>query len=82
MSNNSQQAYLFSWLGAEESYIPHLCFVRPNFGFWSLLLTKFTFGQDGKKRKENHANKVTKIPKTKRWDEQNIDYISSIWVKC
>ena len=23
-------------------------------------------GQDGKKRKENHATKVTKIPKTKR----------------
>ena len=23
-------------------------------------------GQDGKKQKENHASKVTKIPKTKR----------------
>ena len=30
-------------------------------------------GQDGKNRKENHATKVTKIPKTNRqvWDEQN-----------
>ena len=29
-------------------------------------------GQDGKKLKENHATKVTKIPKTKRiWDERN-----------
>ena len=32
-------------------------------------------GQDGKKWKENHATKVTKIPKdkkTKIWDEQHI----------
>ena len=31
-------------------------------------------GQDGKKWKENHATKVTKIPKTKKtkiWDERN-----------
>ena len=50
-------------------------------GFWSLLATKlqkyknithylFTFCKArwaiGKKRKENHANKLTKIPKTKR----------------
>ena len=28
-------------------------------------------GQDGKKYKENHATKVTKIPKTIRRDEQN-----------
>ena len=31
-------------------------------------------GQDGKKRKENHATTMTKIPKTKRrkyvWDER------------
>ena len=37
-------------------YLPNLClqFVRQD-------------GQDGKKCKENHATKVTKIPKTKRW---------------
>ena len=29
-------------------------------------------GQDGKKQKKNHAAKVTKIPKTKIWDERNI----------
>jgi hypothetical protein len=32
-------------------------------------------GQDGKNRKEDHATKVTKIPKsqkTKIWDERNI----------
>ena len=28
--------------------------------------------QEGKKRKEIHAFKVTKIPKTKIWDERNI----------
>ena len=30
-------------------------------------------GQDGEKRKENHATKGTKIPKIKYWDEQNIN---------
>ena len=60
------------------------------FGFWSLLATKLRKykilrklclhfarqdGQDGKKWKENHATKVTKIPNTaknqkrKIWDE-------------
>ena len=31
-------------------------------------------GQDGNKRKENHATKVTKIPKTKneKCDERNV----------
>ena len=29
-------------------------------------------GQDGKKRKENHADKNTKNQKRKTWDEQNI----------
>ena len=29
-------------------------------------------GQDGKNCKQNHANKVTKIPKDKKCDEQNI----------
>ena len=28
-------------------------------------------GQDGKKRKENHATKVTKNQKAKIWDERN-----------
>ena len=32
-------------------------------------------GQDGKKWKEPHATKVTKIPKTKIWDERNISVI-------
>ena len=46
------------------------------FCFWSLLVTKLQkyyvifiyilHGQDRKKGKENHATKVTKIPKTKR----------------
>ena len=31
-------------------------------------------GQDGKKQKKNHAAKVTKIPKTKIWDERNISF--------
>ena len=55
-----------------------LCFLHPILHFWFLV----TFGdknmkilrnlclhfarQDGKKRIENHATKVTKIPKTKR----------------
>ena len=55
-----------------------LCFVHPIFRFWFLV----TFGnkvtkilrnlclhfarQDGQDGKENHATKVTKIPKTKR----------------
>ena len=55
------------------------CFIRPIFGFWSLLETKFRkydiifvyilqgkMGRTEKERKENHATKVTKIPKTKR----------------
>ena len=29
-------------------------------------------GRDRKKWKENHAIKITKIPKTKIWDEQNM----------
>ena len=49
------------------------------FGFWSLLATKLQkyyvifvyilqgkMGKTEEKRKENHATKVTKIPKTKR----------------
>ena len=55
-----------------------ICFVHPIFGFWSQSYenTKILRNlylhfarqdeQDGKKRKENHATKVTKIPKTKR----------------
>ena len=59
------------------SFIPNFVF-----GFWSLLVTKIRKyekilhnlclhfarqeGQDGKNRKENHASKVTLIPKTKR----------------
>ena len=34
-------------------------------------------GQDIKKQKENHATKVTKIPKTQKtkiWDERNITH--------
>ena len=61
--------------------LPNLCFVHPIFRFWFLVtfgdkVTKKLHnlclhfarqdGQDGKKRKENHATKVTKIPKTKR----------------
>ena len=54
----------------------HICFVHPIFRFWSLLTTilrkyyvifVYNFSrqdrQDGKKWKENHATKVTKIPK-------------------
>ena len=33
-------------------------------------------GQDGKKWKENHATKVTKIPKTKRQNSNNNEYPS------
>jgi hypothetical protein len=33
-------------------------------------------GQDGKKWKENHATKVTKIPKTKRQNSSNNEYPS------
>ena len=59
-----------------------LCFVHPIFRFWFLVtfgdeVTKIFCnlclhfaskdGQEGKKQKENHATKVTKIPKTKRW---------------
>ena len=55
------------------------CFVHPIFHFWFLvtygkiLCNLWQDGQDGKNRKENHATKVTKIPKTNRqvWDEQN-----------
>ena len=58
-----------------------LCFFHPIFRFWFLvtfgdkvmkILPNFCLhsarqdGQDGKKQKENHAIKVTKIPKTKR----------------
>ena len=32
-------------------------------------------GQDEKKRNENHATKVTKIQKTKIWDERNTSYV-------
>ena len=57
------------------------CFVHSIFRFWFLVtfgdeVTKILRilylhfarqdGQDGKKWKENHASKVTKIPKTKR----------------
>ena len=57
------------------------CFVHPISRFWFLVtssdkVTKMTSnlclhfarqdGQDGKNWKENHGNKVTKIPKTKR----------------
>ena len=31
-------------------------------------------GQDGQNRKDDHATKVTKIPKTKRWNERNINH--------
>ena len=64
------------------------CFVHPIFRFWFLVtfgdeITKNLClhfarqdGHDGKKRKENHATKVTKIPETKKktkiWDERNI----------
>ena len=57
------------------SFIPFLVF-----GFWSLLETKWRkyyvifvyilqgkMGKTQKKQKENHATKVIKIPKTKRW---------------
>ena len=58
-----------------------ICFVHPIFRFWFLVtfgdeVTKILRnlclhfarqdGQDGKNRKENHATKVTKRPKTKR----------------
>ena len=58
-----------------------IIFVHPIFGFWFLVtsgnkVTKILGnlclhfarqdGQDGKTQKENHATKVTKIPKTKR----------------
>ena len=57
------------------------------FGFWSLLATNIQNyknisnlclhfakqgGEDGKKWKENHAAKVTKIPKTKRRKYHNM----------
>ena len=53
----------------------NFCLVHPIFRFWSLLVTKLwkykniclyfarQDWQDGKKWKENHATKVTKIPK-------------------
>ena len=58
-----------------------LCFIHPIFRFWFLVtfgnkVTKILRnlclhearqdGQDGKKLKENHKTKVTKLPKTKR----------------
>ena len=58
-----------------------ICFIHPIFRFWFSVtfgdeVTKILRnlclhfarqdGQDGKKRKENHATKVTQIPKTKR----------------
>ena len=58
-----------------------VCFVHPIFRFWFFVTfgnedTKILRnlclhfvkqdGQDGKKWKENHATKVTKLPKTKR----------------
>ena len=63
-------------LESSVSFIPFFIF-----GFWSLLATNIQNyknisnlclhfakqgGEDGKTRKENHAAKVTKIPKTKR----------------
>jgi hypothetical protein len=63
--------------------ISAFCFVHPIFCFWFLVTfghegTKILRnlclhferqdGQDEKKWKENHATKVTKIPKTKRQD--------------
>ena len=59
-------------------FIANFCFVHPIFRFWILVtfgdgVTKILRnlclhlarqdGQDGKKRNENHATKVTKIPK-------------------
>ena len=59
----------------------YFCFIYPIFGFWFLvtfgnevmkilhnLCLHFARqdGQNGKKRKEYHATKVTKIPKTQR----------------
>ena len=70
-----------SILGEFYSY---LCFVHPIFvfGFWSRLRIKLRkyyvifvyilqgkMGETEKKRKENHATIVTKIPKTKICDE-------------
>ena len=64
-----------------SSYVFVFCFVHPIFRFWFLVafgdeVTKILRnlclhfarqdGQDGKKWKENHATKVTKIQKTKR----------------
>ena len=68
--------------GAEEVlHFCNFCFVHLIFCFWSLWATKLrkyyiifvyifilqgNMGKTEKNRKENHATKVTKIPKTKR----------------
>ena len=71
------------------SFIPFF-----TFGFWSLLATKFWntkisrnlclhfARQDGKKRKENHATKVTKIPKTKRRKYGMNETLTLVFFKC
>ena len=68
------------------------CFVHPIFHFWFLVtvgneVTKILSnlclhfarqdGQDRKKRKKNHATKVTKNQKTKIWDERNESGVKS-----
>ena len=69
----------------------YVYFVHPIFRFWFLvtfgnevmkilrnLCLHFARqdGQDGKNLKENHATKVTKIPKTKRQNSCNNEYPS------
>ena len=70
-----------------------VCFVHPKFHFWFLVtfgneVTKILHNlclhfarqdpKDGRKRKVNHATKVTKIPKTKRQKHgMNKTFVSS-----
>ena len=80
-----------------NSFWTYYCVIHPIFRFWFLVTMNlrkykkyyviFVYnlqGQDGKKRKENHTTKVTKIPntaknrKTKIWDKRNIRKVTSI----
>ena len=73
---SSAVASLYSILLSVGLWIFHFCFIHPFFLQRSCENTKILHnlwlhfakqdGQDGKKRKENHAAEVTKIPKTKR----------------